>query len=90
MGFGGGIFLLVLGGILAFAVKDSWDVIDLTVIGYICIAAGILAIILGLVTSQRRRTSETVVQHTAPPAAAPPAAARPGETVVREEHRDGI
>ncbi len=89
MGYGGGIFLLVLGGILAFAVRDSWDVIDLTVIGYICIAAGILAIILGLVTSQRRRTSETVVQHQAAPQAAPPVAQN-GETVVREERRDGI
>ncbi len=90
MGFGGGIFLLVLGGILAFAVRDSWDVIDLTVIGYICIAAGILAIILGLVTSQRRRTSETVVQHNAAPAVPPAATQQPGETVVREERRDGI
>jgi hypothetical protein len=90
MGFGGGIFLLVLGGILAFAVRDSWDVIDLTVIGYICIAAGILAIILGLVTSQRRRTSETVVQHNAAPVVPPAATGRSGETVVREDHRDGI
>ena len=90
MGIGGGIFLLVLGGILAFGVRDSWDALDLTAIGYICMAAGLLAVILSLVMSQRRSTSQTVVQHTAQPQVAPPAAAQSGETVVREERRDGI
>ena len=89
MGIGGGIFLLVLGGILAFGVRDSWDALDLTAIGYICMAAGLLAVILSLVMSQRRSTSQTVVQHTAQPQVAPPVAQN-GETVVREERRDGI
>lgn len=89
MGIGGGIFLLVVGGILAFGVQDSFGSINLTNIGYICMAAGVLAIILALVLSQRRTRSETVVQHT-PQAQVPPAAAAPGETVVREERRDGV
>lgn len=89
MGIGGGIFLLVLGGILAFGVRDSWDALDLTAIGFIMMAAGVLAIILSLVMSQRRSTSQTVVQHSAPPQVAPPVAQN-GETVVREERRDGI
>jgi hypothetical protein len=54
MGVGTGIFLIVVGAILAFAVRDSWDVIDLTVIGYICLGAGVLAIILALVLNQQR------------------------------------
>lgn len=57
MGIGTGIVLLVVGAVLAFAVRDSWDVIDLTVIGYICIAAGVLAIILVLVMDSRRRNT---------------------------------
>lgn len=62
MGIGAGIFLLVAGGILAFGVRDSWDAIDLTAIGYICMAAGVLAIILVLVmNSQRSHTSHTAV-----------------------------
>lgn len=62
MGLGTGIALLVIGGILAFGVKDSFSALDLTAIGYICMAAGALAIILTLVLSQQRRsTSHTSV-----------------------------
>jgi hypothetical protein len=50
MGFGVGVFLLLVGAILAFAVRDSWEVLDVTMIGYICIGVGILALILALVT----------------------------------------
>lgn len=58
MGFGAGVFLILIGAILAFAVRDSWDVMDLTTVGYICIGVGILALILGFVTlaANRRRT----------------------------------
>lgn len=62
MSLGLGIFLLVAGGILAFGVRDQWSAVDLTAIGYVCMAAGALAIILSLVLSQqRRRTSHTSV-----------------------------
>lgn len=62
MGLGTGIALLVVGGILTFGVKDSFDALDLTAIGYICMAAGVLAIILTLVLQQQRRsTSHTSV-----------------------------
>ncbi|MCU1432709.1 MAG: hypothetical protein JWP95_1814 [Actinotalea sp.] len=57
MGLGTGITLMVVGAILAFAVRDSWDVIDLTVIGYICLAAGALAIILTMVMQNQRRNT---------------------------------
>ena len=62
MALGSGIFLIVLGAILAFAIKDSWDAVDLTMVGYICIAAGVLAIIISLVvSSQARKTTHTEV-----------------------------
>jgi uncharacterized protein DUF6458 len=63
MGYiGGGITLLVVGAILAFGVRDSVDALDLTAIGYICMAAGVLAIILSLVlNNQRRNTTHTEV-----------------------------
>ena len=62
MGMGTGIFLIVLGAILAFAVRDSWDVIDLTTVGYICLIAGVLAIVLTLIlNNQRRNTSHREV-----------------------------
>jgi hypothetical protein len=60
MGIGGGIFLLVAGGILAFGVKDRWSELDLTAIGYICMGAGVLAIILVLfMNNQRTKTTHT-------------------------------
>ena len=62
MALGSGIFLIVVGAILAFAIKDSWDAVDLTVVGYICIAAGALAIIISLVVNaQNRKTTHTEV-----------------------------
>jgi hypothetical protein len=60
MGIGAGIFLLVLGGVLSFGVRDQWSAVDLTAIGYICMGVGALAIILALVMNQQRsRTSHT-------------------------------
>ena len=60
MSLGLGIFLLVAGGILAFGVRDQLTAFDLTAIGYVCMAGGVLAIVLTLVVQQqRRRTSST-------------------------------
>ena len=58
MSLGLGIFLLVVGGVLAFGVRDSWKAVDLTAIGYVCMGAGALAIILTLVLQQQRRRSQ--------------------------------
>jgi hypothetical protein len=62
MGLGVGITLLVVGGILAFGVKDQWSTLDVTNIGYVCLLAGVLAIILTFVLNgQRRRSQHTSV-----------------------------
>ena len=54
MGIGLGIVLFVLGAILAFAVNYQVAGIELTTIGYILMAAGVLALLLGLVINQQR------------------------------------
>ncbi|BDZ62523.1 hypothetical protein Lsed01_00822 [Demequina sediminis] len=54
MALGSGIFLIVIGAIAAFAVRDSVDAVDLTMIGYICMAAGVVAIIVSLIANQQR------------------------------------
>ncbi|MEO5666322.1 MAG: DUF6458 family protein, partial [Nocardioides sp.] len=60
MGYGLGVFLLALGLILAFAVRDMIDAIDLTMIGYILCLAGVLVIVLTAVQlNARRRTTST-------------------------------
>ncbi len=63
MGIGISIFLLALGGILAFAVTGQVSGIDLTVVGYILMVVGVLGIILSLVLmNQRGNTSHRVVE----------------------------
>jgi len=74
MGIGGGIFLIVVGAILAFAVSDALQGVDLGMIGYICMAAGVLTLIIALVVNaQRTNTShrEVIERHDdrRPPAA---------------------
>jgi hypothetical protein len=55
MGIGSGIFLIVVGAILAFALEpDVWEVVNLNVVGYVMIAGGILTLILGLYYNQQR------------------------------------
>lgn len=62
MYIGLGIFLLVVGAILSFAVQESISGVDLVVVGYICMAGGALAILLSLVMGRgttTRRVSQT-------------------------------
>ena len=54
MYFGGSIALIALGAILAFAVQDSLSGVDLVTVGYICMAAGALGIVLSLVMNNQR------------------------------------
>lgn len=66
MALGTGIFFLVLGAILTFAVGDSVEAVDLVLIGYICMGAGVLAIILSLIVNGQRAntTHHEVVERT--------------------------
>ncbi|MGQ7295718.1 DUF6458 family protein [Quadrisphaera sp. KR29] len=54
MGLGTGIFLLVVGAILAFAVRDGVSGVDLTAVGWICMGAGALSLVLVLALGRRR------------------------------------
>jgi hypothetical protein len=65
MGIGVGIALLVVGAILSFAVRDNVPGVNLSVVGYICMGAGVLALVLSLVlNSQATHTKHTaVVEH---------------------------
>ncbi|MEW2380499.1 DUF6458 family protein [Micromonospora sp. NPDC047707] len=57
MGIGTSIFLLALGAILTFALDATLAGIDLDVVGWILMAAGVLGLIMTtLVWGRRRRT----------------------------------
>ena len=51
MSIGLGIFLIVVGAIFAFALSVQVDWIDLQLVGYICLIAGVLVTILGIVSA---------------------------------------
>ncbi|WP_370890737.1 DUF6458 family protein [Janibacter sp. GXQ6167] len=55
MYIGLGIFLIVIGAIMSFAIQDAIAGVNLVMIGYICIAGGVLAIVLSLLMGAGRR-----------------------------------
>jgi hypothetical protein len=57
-----GIFLIVVGAILTFAVHASVAGLDLKVVGWILMLAGVAGLILFLYFWHRRRGPRTVVQ----------------------------
>jgi len=59
MGYGLGVFLTALGLILALAVQDMIDAIDLTLVGWILVLAGVLVLVLTAVQSNARRQHTT-------------------------------
>ncbi|HYI62941.1 MAG TPA: DUF6458 family protein [Acidimicrobiales bacterium] len=60
MTIGTSIFLLAVGAILRFAVADSWDGVDLAVVGLILMACGAIGLLFGLIqmASTRRRPGD--------------------------------
>ncbi|GAB49942.1 DUF6458 family protein [Mobilicoccus pelagius] len=55
MSIGFGIFLVALGAILSFAVKDAMPGVDLTMIGYILMAAGLVTALVSATMMTRSR-----------------------------------
>ena len=64
MGYGLGVFLLAIGLILALAVQDSIEAIDLTLVGWILAGCGVLVIVLQAMQANRSRASTSVATTT--------------------------
>jgi len=64
MSIGAGIVLFVIGAILAFALNVQVDWVNLDLVGYILMGAGLVVALIGIVLLSRRRRSD-VVTHTA-------------------------
>ncbi|MGJ4845581.1 MULTISPECIES: DUF6458 family protein [unclassified Leifsonia] len=60
MGIGSGIFLVVVGAILAFALNVQVSWIDVQLVGYILMGAGVVVFILSLIFMLRRRQTTTI------------------------------
>lgn len=81
MGIGSGIALVVIGAILAFAVSvDTGGYVDLQLIGYILMGAGVVVFLISLVLMLRRRQTESVARTSQDPVT--------GERVTRRTVRD--
>ncbi len=78
MSLGLGIFLFVVGAILVWALNVSLDWINLDLVGYIFMGAGVVIIILGLVLMMRKRSSISETRSVVDPAS--------GQQVTRREN----
>ncbi len=69
MSIGAGIFMFVVGAILAFAlnVEASW--IDLQLVGYLLMAGGVVTVVIGLAFLFRRRSAVATTRTVADPVA---------------------
>ncbi|WP_455905490.1 DUF6458 family protein [Microbacterium sp.] len=81
MGIGSGIALFVIGAILVFALDiDTGGYVDLDLIGYILMGAGVVVFLISLIFVMRSRRTETVDRTAVDPAT--------GERVTRRSIRD--
>lgn len=85
MGIGFSIFLLAVGAILAFAVNATVAGLDIAIVGWILMAAGVIGLILTMVVlAPRRRRTVTETQAVGTVRLAD--TARPDTRTVVDEH----
>ena len=58
---------MVVGAILAFAVADNWDVVDLTLVGYILLGAGFIVTVLALIFMTKKTTAVSTTRSNVDP-----------------------
>ncbi|MGN6762536.1 MAG: DUF6458 family protein [Leifsonia sp.] len=80
MSLGAGIFLVVVGAILAFALNVQVSWIDLHLVGYILMVAGVIGVIVGIILITRRRTSIATTRTAVDPATGDRVTRRSGES----------
>lgn len=81
MGIGSGIALFVIGIILAFAVNvDTGGFVNLDLIGYILMGAGVVVFLISLILTLRGRKTESLAATSVDPAT--------GQRVTRRSVRD--
>ena len=55
---GTSLVLIALGAILAFAIRDTIDAIDLTMVGYILLGVGALGLVITLILSSQNNDNQ--------------------------------
>lgn len=67
MSIGTGVVLFVIGAILTFALNFDVSWINLDLVGYIFMGAGVIVFIIGIIMLTRRRSSSTTTRSTVDP-----------------------
>ena len=67
MSMGTGVVLFVVGAILTFALNLDVDWIDLNLVGYILMVAGVITFVVGLILFTRNRSTSSTTTTTTPP-----------------------
>jgi len=67
MSIGGGIALFVIGAILAFAVNVQVEWVNLDLIGYILMGAGLVVFLIGIILLVRKRSSVSTTRSAVDP-----------------------
>ncbi|MDP3208611.1 MAG: DUF6458 family protein [Rhodoglobus sp.] len=62
MSIGTGIVLFVVGAILTFAVNLETEIVNLDLVGYLLMGAGVIVFDIGFVLMMRKRQSVTTVR----------------------------
>lgn len=60
MRIGASLFLIALGAILAFAVTDTFNEVDLTAVGYILMAVGVVGLLITLILMNTRQRTDVI------------------------------
>ncbi|MBT1545985.1 MULTISPECIES: DUF6458 family protein [Curtobacterium] len=81
MRIGSSIALIVIGAIVAFALNIQLAGIDLRLIGYILMAAGVVLLIISLAVAFGGRRTTTTTRSGVDPAS--------GEQITQQDRRDG-
>ena len=55
---GTSLVMIALGAILAFAIRDTIDAIDLTMVGYILLGVGALGLVITLILSSQNNNNQ--------------------------------
>ena len=76
MSIGTGIALFVIGAILVFAVNVEVPWVDLDMVGYILMGAGVVVFLIGIILLARRRRTDTVSRTSVDPATGEPVTRR--------------
>ena len=72
MTIGSSLFLIAVGAILRYAVKDEWKAVDIPTVGLILMIVGAVGFVLGLYLTFVRGRPDPTLGEPAPPPRRPP------------------